>query len=80
MQRRNREDWVTALPIVALVAFAAVLAFAAVTAGTQFASNAVAAEPARYVMTITAERPSRECKVASCAYAGREAVTVREIR
>lgn len=80
MSRRNWEDWVTALPVVALVAFAAVLAFAAVTAGTQFASNAIAAQPARYVMTITAERPPAECKAAACAYAGRETITVREIR
>lgn len=83
MTTRNWEDWATAVPVVAVVALAAVMGFAAASAGTQFATSANASAPVRYAMTITAKRLPAACKTqnapAFCAtFAENATVTVRE--
>jgi hypothetical protein len=55
---RNWEDWTFGLSLAAAIVVGAALSARAPT----FATEAVAAEPADYVMTITAKRLPPECK------------------
>jgi len=59
MISRNWEDWAMGLSIAAAAAFALTMNSAR---GPAIAGDAVAAEPADYVMTITAKRLPAHCK------------------